>query len=217
MNVLETIFEFISTDYFSNVISFLGLVVTLMTIYIGGNKVSEFYEEYKKKQYNALFGYYTNLKYYILRLKKVTTTSSNVPLGCVYLLSSNESVKNLGNGCESVAQKLSLLSQEILSYLCNHPEQIPIGKSKEDVTLWNNLIEQLIQYLSNFVFINTDINLPELNTKESADEYHKNFISILDQITNMIDLTYGDFCGDVLDIEISNTSGEELDEELQSN
>lgn len=33
----------------------------------------------------------------------------------------------------------------------------------------------------------------------------------------MIDLTYGDFCGDVLDIEISNASGEGLDEELQSN
>ena len=54
LNLEQSIWDILSSDLYSNIISTLELVVAIITIIIGGKKVLELISEYKKKQREAV-------------------------------------------------------------------------------------------------------------------------------------------------------------------
>lgn len=190
--MLSVIINVISSDFFSNIISLLELICTFVALVIGMEKVSELIREHSKRKRQAIFSYHINLKIYIRRLKKLLSDSNNNPLKTLYFFSADERIRNEAKGYERLAEDLYDLSKDFLNYLSSKPEQIPAVTS-QDIKNWDALIEELVEYLTDFVLYQSGVSLPNMNTKEKIKKYHKDVLENFNQITKMINKLEDDY------------------------
>ena len=176
----------IGSDVVANAISFSSVMVAILALCIGGKKVNEILNEYKKKQRNAIFGYHSNLNIFIMRLKRLISDSQGKPISVIYLFSGEEKLRRKGNGYERIADNLCKLSHEFLDYLSLESEQIPATINTLEDEEWDNLIEILVEYLTDFVLYETNAYISKLDSEESIEMYHRNLIQILDQLLCLI-------------------------------
>ncbi len=189
--------KFLASDIFANCISFLGLVVAVITLIIGGIKVHEVLTDFNKKKRNAVFGYYINLKIFINRLIRLTLNNQNNALGHIYLLSSNEELRKKNISCKELSLKLSTLSEKFLDYLSSTSDQIPIASNEKEDESWSDLIEKLTVFLCDFLLFDSGVYLPNLNTEDSINEYCNNLNSILQNLLALIEKSKKEFWDEI--------------------
>ena len=117
--------ESISSDLFANVLSFLELLVALVALVMGVDKVSELIKQYNNRKNNSIFGFHANLKIYIKRIRKMTTNNNKEPLKTLYLLSPIEKIRASAKGYENFSIRLCDVSHKLLDFLSSKSEQIP--------------------------------------------------------------------------------------------
>lgn len=182
-----------SSDIFANLISFFSLIIAIIALLIGGFKVHKLLADFKTKKRNAVFGYYMNLKIFINRLIRLTINNQNEALGHIYLLSSNEELRDKYKNCKDLSQKLSTLSEKFLDYLSSTSNQIPIADDEKEDENWNNLIDDLVGYLSDFLLFNSKVYLPNLNNVDSVNQYCRELNSLLQKLLCLIEKSKKDF------------------------
>ena len=148
--------------------------------------MSEALEEYRKKKRAAVFSYHMNMKIFIMRLKRLVTNSEGEPIKSLYLFSSEEEIRQNGYGYEGMAERLVDLSKKLLDYLSTESDQIPASSTDADLEIWDNLIDKLVDFLSDFLLYNTDCYLAGFDYEEGIKEYHKEFIEVLDGMIDLI-------------------------------
>lgn len=187
MYKLTFLYSFISNDFFANSISLLGLILSAVTIFVGGIKVSEALREYNQKKRAAVFSYHINMKIFIMRLKRLVSNNQGRPLKSLYLFSSINSIREQGNGYEKVAELLFQLSKEMLDYLSTEPNQIPASISNSECLEWDQLIAKLVNYLTDFLLYNSDAYLPQFDEEKGIVDYHNELMSILNRLLELIE------------------------------
>lgn len=195
--IVFCICKFLASDTFANCISFLGLIVAVITLIIGGSKVHEFLIDFNKKKRNAVYSYYSNLKIFINRLIRLTINDQNNALGHIYLLSPNEELRKKYINCKKLSVKLSVLSEKFLDYLSSASDQIPIATNEKEDKNWSNLIEQLSVFLCDFLLFDSGVYLPNLNTEESINKYCNNLYSISQDLLNLIEKSKQEFWNEI--------------------
>ena len=115
----QVIFNVVESDFFANFVSLLELIIAVVTIIIGGEKVKEFIHEYKRKRVNAIFGFYVNLGYFIKRIRPLIMNDSGKPMKTLYLLSSSEDIQKQAKGFEQIGNKLIANLLKSFSLLLN--------------------------------------------------------------------------------------------------
>ena len=148
--------------------------------------MSEVIEEYKRKKRTAVFSYHMNMKIFIMRLKRLVTNSEGKPIKSLYLFSSEDEIRENGIGYEKMAERLVDLSKKMLDYLSTESDQIPASSTDEDIETWDCLIDKLVDFLSDFLLYDTDAYLAGFDNKQGIDDYHKEFIKVLDDIIKLI-------------------------------
>jgi len=184
---LRVLYNSISSDFVANILSFGSLVVAIIVLVIGGKKVSEALEEYKRKKRTAVFSYHVNMKIFIMRLKRLVTDSQCKPTKSLYLYSAETQIREMGIGYEKMAEKLVDLSQKMLDYLSTESDQIPASSEVSDVEEWNDLIDSLVDFLSDFLLYGTDSYLPDFDNEENIVNYHVELTRILDDMLHLIE------------------------------
>lgn len=184
---LRVLYNSISSDFVANILSFGSLVVAIAALVIGGKKVSEALEEYKRKKRTAVFSYHTNMRIFIMRLKRLVTDSQSKPSKSMYLYSSETQIREMGIGYEKMAEKLANLSQKMLDYLSTESDQIPASSEVADVEEWDNLMDGLVGFLSDFLLYDTNSYLPDFDNEENIANYHNELTRILDSMSELIE------------------------------
>lgn len=193
------LYSFVSSDFFVNFVSLLELILAIVTIIIGGEKVKEFIHEYKRKRVSATFGFYVNLGYFIKRLRPLIVNDSGKPMKTLYLLSSSESVRNQANGFEQIGDKLSALAYECLQYLSTEANQIPPSDYNEaERKTWKKEIDVFVDYLNQFYLIGSGIHLPTLESEAGIINYCNGIQNILDNIEKKAKKAIEDFYQDMI-------------------
>lgn len=198
--------DFVAGDLFANLISLGGLVVAIYTLIVGGKKVSNLLDEYRKKRNSALFGFYTNLSLFIKRLRKLTTDSNGSPLGVLNLLSSEDDLREKNKGFMNIGQKLSDLSLECLQYLSNSPKQVPPVTSLSEWNVWHGYMKDLVNFLNYFYTIGSGVYFPDVKTTQEILTFHSNFKELLDKIEGVISKQYEQFFDDMEKDALEETS-----------
>lgn len=184
---LRVLYNSIGSDFVANIFSFGSLVVAIIALVIGGKKVSEVLEEYKRKKRTAVFSYHANMKIFIMRLKRLVTDSQCKPTKSLYLYSGETRVREMGIGYEKMAEKLVDLSQKMLDYLSTESDQIPASSEVSDVEEWDDLIDGLVDFLSDFLLYGTESYLPDFDNEEHIVNYHVELTRILDDMLCLIE------------------------------
>lgn len=193
----KIMYNIISSDCFANLISFFSLIAALIALFIGGKKVSEALLEYQRKKSAAVFSYHINMKVFIIRLKRLISTSQHKPMKNLFLFSSEDKIHAEGIGYEKIAERLVDLSQKILDYLSTKPNQIPASITDNETKQWDSLIEELINYLADFLLYNTDSYLPQFDNIEGIESYYKSLMNVLDNMLVLIDKSKNEFKKDM--------------------
>ena len=203
INVNRLIWDILSSDFYSNIISSLELIVGVIAIIVGGKKVLELISEFQKKQREAVFGFYINLGYFIKRIRPLVFSDDGSPLQTLYILSPNEELNSL---CESSSlyNKLSNVAFECLQYLSSKADQIPPVNNLSDWIRWKKVLDSFVDYLNQFYLMGSDNYLPGLNSEKDIIDYCEQFGKILNQIELKIAQETGEFFNDLkneLDLE----------------
>ena len=188
--LLKTYYDFFSSNFITNVISFGSFLVAIIALAIGGEKVTEVLEEYKKKKRIAVFSYHTNMRIFIMRLKYMVTDSQGKPTKTLYLYSSDMLIRKKGLGYKKMAEKLVDLSQKVLDYLSTESDQIPASSNGTDILAindWADVVDKLIEYLSDFLLYGTESYLPDFDDENSIIRYHADLIKTLNEMLTLID------------------------------
>lgn len=189
INVLDKTYNFLGGSFVANLIYFATFCVAVLTLKKGGKMVTEILRKYNIQRQQAIFGYHVNLKVYIQRLKRLVGNIPGDPMLSLYLFSADENLRSKASGCEMLATNIARLSQDMLEYLSTNPDQIPASMTEEEFKTWDNLIEDLINFLSDFLFYDTGLYLSEFGSMEKISEYHDRLINNLDQIVSLIDMS----------------------------
>lgn len=184
---LRVLYNGIGSDFVANILSLGSLVVAIIALIIGGKKVSEALEEYKRKKRAAVFSYHVNMKIFIMRLKRLITDSQCKPTKSLYLYSGETQIQEMGIGYEKMAEGLVDLSQRMLNYLSTESDQIPASTEVSDVEEWDNLIDSLVDFLSDFLLYGTDSYLPDFDNEEHIVNYHVKLTKVLDDMLRLIE------------------------------
>lgn len=193
----KIVYNIISSDCFANLISFFSLIVALIALFIGGKKVSEALLEYQRKKRAAVFSYHINMKVFIIRLKRLISSNQRKPMKNLFLFSSEDKIRAEGIGYEKIAERLVDLSQKILDYLSTEPNQIPASITGNETKQWDSLIEELINYLADFLLYNTDSYLPQFDNIEGIESYYKSLMNVLDNMLVLINKSKNEFKKDI--------------------
>lgn len=185
--MLNDIFQNIGSSIVSNLISFFSFILAAVTVTVGGSKVSDFLTEYQERKNRAVFNYHTNIKIYVSRIKRLLSDSSGNMTNVLYLYSANETLNKKSNGYEETAKKLSLISGKFLDFLSSAPEQIPPADNKEEFDKWNELLEKMINYLSDFQLYELNAYIPQMNEEPTALNYYNDIINTFDGIVKLIE------------------------------
>ena len=189
INVCEKTYTFLGSSFVANLIYFATLFVAVLTLKKGGKKVSEILQSYNIQRQQAIFGYHVNLKVFIQRLKRLVGDIKGEPMLSLNLFSCNEQLRSKANGCESLAENIVRLSQSMLDYLSTKPNQIPASMNEDDFETWDKLIEELINFLSDFLLYDTGLYLSYFDNEDKISQYHDRLINNLDQIVSLIDMS----------------------------
>lgn len=176
----------IGSDVVANSISFFSLIIAIIALCIGGKKVNEILNEYRQKQRSAIFGYHSNLKVFIMRLKRLISDAQGNPIGTLYLFSAEDILQKKGNGYEHMAEKLSDLSQNFLDYLSFESNQIPASMNRTGDEEWDESIEKLVEYLTDFLLYDTKSYISTLDSEDAVNKYHKSLVKTLDKLVSLI-------------------------------
>ena len=176
--------NFISSDFYANIIATLEFAAAIIAIYIGGIKVSELITEYKRKRKEAIFGFYINLGYFIKRIRPLIASDDDCPLKTLYLLS--YTLKNV-EGYDKLGEKLSTVSYECLQYLSSKADQIPPASNEAERILWKKTLDSFVNYLNQFYLIGSGVYLPNLEDEESIQTYYQEIKLVLDEIENKVE------------------------------
>lgn len=194
----QIIYSFVGTDFFANLVSLLELILAVITIIIGGEKVKEFIHEYKRKRVNATFGFYVNLGYFIKRLRPFIMNDSGKPMKTLYLLSPSDEIQKQAKGFERLGDKLSTVAYECLQYLSTEANQIPPSDSNDEERIeWRNEIDIFIDYLNQFCLIGSGIHLPTLESENGIIKYCNEIQNTMDNIEKKAKKATEDFYRDM--------------------
>jgi len=177
MNFLQWAEGFLSGRIFSNLLSLASFVLALYVYRMGRGLKAE------HEKLDAIFGFHMHLPVYFGQLKKLTY-SLHGPMCNLYLLGA-DNVRHLGAGYEKYAEDLSVLAQKMLDYLSSKPTQFPVVDSK-GISVWNDLMEELIRYLLEFAGYKHNNFLPHLNSEDAVKKYCERFQEILQGIEELI-------------------------------
>lgn len=188
----------VGSDFFANLISLLELILAIVTIIIGGEKVKEFIQEYKRKRVSATFGFYVNLGYFIKRLRPLIVNDSGKPMKTLYLLSPSDEIQKQAKGFEQLGNKLSTVAYECLQYLSTEANQVPPSDYNVERAVWKNEIDVFVDYLNQFYLIGSGIHLPTLESEDGVISYCNKILSILDNIERKANKAREDFYQDMM-------------------
>lgn len=196
-NIFESYNNIIGNDCFANTISLLELIIAIIALFVGGKKVSELLEEFAKRRREAIFGYYTNLNYFIKRIIALISDNNNNHLGTLYLLSIDEPLREENNGLNVLGDKLSQVANECLHYLSVQSSQIPPANTDQERINWKKKIDNLVDILNQFCFIGSKIYIPNLLNRDSVDNYYNDVKNLLCEIQTDIEKETSDFFHDI--------------------
>ena len=184
---LSELSQFIESDFYSNIVSTFELLVAIIALIIGGKKVYEIITDYKKKQRDAVFGYYVNLECFINRIIPLIISDDGKPLRTLYILSPNNEL-NSKTVNEDLYDKLSSVSLECLHYLSVASGQIPPAMNYSEWVIWKTTLKELVDCLTQFSLVKSDNHLPGLESEEGIMEYYKTINKTFTKIMRMIDV-----------------------------
>lgn len=179
------IYEIVGSDFYANTISTIELFVAIITIVIGGKKVNELLVEYKRKRVEATFGFYTNLGYFVKRIRPLISTDDKKPLNTFNLLSPNESIRE--KGYQELGKKIRQVSFECLQYLSSKSNQVPPANNNTERKEWKENIDAFVVYLNQFYLIGSGVFLPNLSTDDGILNYYKGISGVLDYIEKKVE------------------------------
>ena len=169
-DIIKLFFE--TSNHLRNFSTFLSVLVALY-VFFKANSIRTYY--YKKRN-EAAYGYYINIKIFTIRLQALINKS-----GILCKLSADENLRKKYNSPDIVLEELRSLSKEMLVYLSNKPDQIPIDTNK-----WDQHIRELVNYLNEFIFIGFIYNIHIIN-EDNLDGYIKKISKLLNSINSSID------------------------------
>lgn len=184
--IVTWLFDSVGSDFYANITATINSIVAVIAILIGGKKVSEFIIEYKRKRMEAIFGFYTNLGFFIKRIRPLIAADDDTPLETLNLLSPTDELKNI-EGYDILAEKLSAVSYECLQYLSSKADQIPPAHNEDERNLWKKNLDIFVNYLNQFYLIGSGISLPNLEDKEDIKIYYQGIKQVLDQIEKKVE------------------------------
>ena len=185
-SIITWFVDSVGSDFYANITATIELIVAVIAILIGGEKVSEIITEYKRKRMEAIFGFYTNLGFFIKRIRPLIAADDDTPLETLNLLSPTDELKNI-EGYNILAEKLSAVSYECLQYLSSKADQIPPTHNENERNLWKNNLDMFVNYLNQFYLIGSGISLPNLEDKEDIKIYYQEIKQVLDQIEKKVE------------------------------
>ncbi len=177
----------IGSDFTGNIIDLIGIIIAIIGLKIGVNKVTDFIESFNNKKFDALFGYYTNLRTYIKQLRHLTVNNNNAPLGTIYKLSPVEKLRESGQPGHVFDDKLKSLSSDILQYLSTAHEQIPAINTHQEFEVWDKKFIALVDMLNWFSTINESY-IPSLTSEEEIKKYSQEIVDVFEYFENMMKL-----------------------------
>ena len=192
--VIFSIGQAMSSSFFANAISLLGFGATTITLIVGGKEMSkkisekatEILREFKARKRNAIFGYHQNLGMYVLRVRRLVSDNQGNPMRTLYFLSSEESLRERGNGYETLAGELLELSRSFLDYLSSQGEQIPAAANQQADNEWRELMRIIASYLSDFLLLRSKSYLPRLSDVSLVEAYHRGLILALEKVDSLL-------------------------------
>lgn len=188
MNIAVCLSHIVGSDAFANTISTLELLVAIIALCVGGKTVSDLISEFRKRRMEATFGYYMNLVYYIKRIKPLVFTDDENPMKTLNVLSSVEGLrKEATTEFQKLGEKLSSISNECLQYLSSKENQIPPAETNEERLQWKEYLDELVDLMNQFSLIGSSIYLPNLNSREGIDKYHKHIKRIFNYFENTLE------------------------------
>lgn len=174
---IEKFIHAISSDFTANINSIIGTIIAIIGILIGGKKVTDFISAFKKKKFDAAFGYYINFETYIKRVLFLIRSDNNTPQHIIYQLSANEDLRKNETHKNNLVSKLEKLATEFLSYLSTANEQVPATKGIAEFKEWNENYSTLIEYLNWFSTIDEIYN-PSLDSEEKVNQFFDKIIKV---------------------------------------
>lgn len=195
----QELYSIVNSDFFANIVSMLELILAVITVIIGGEKVKEFIHEYKRKRVNAIFGFYINLGYFIKRLRPLIMNDSGKPMKTLYLLSPSNEIQKQAKGFEQIGNKLSDVAYECLQYLSTEANQIPPSDYNDTQRMeWKKEIDVFVVYLNQFYLIGSGIHLPTLESEDGIINYCNKIRDILNDIEKKAEKATEDFYKDMI-------------------
>lgn len=184
--IVTWLVDSVGSDFYANITATIELIVAVIALLIGGEKVSEFITEYKRKRMEAIFGFYTNLGFFIKRIRPLIAADDDTPLETLYLLSPTDELKSI-KGYDILAEKLSAVSYECLQYLSSKADQIPPAHNKDERNLWKKNLDIFVNYLNQFYLIGSGISLPNLEDEKGIEIYYQGIKLVFDQIEKKVE------------------------------
>ncbi len=183
---LSGFYGFVAGSFFQHVVAFLSFLVALFVCIRGGKKVSELLKDFQHYRREAVFGYYTNLRCYLKRLRALIADNNGEHIGTLNLLSGNKQVAEKGGSVKGLAIKLSKVSNDLLNYLSTQSRQFPPGTNKEQREAWGEQIDSLILYLNEFSLMEDGITNPGLESVLDVQTYFVEIMTLFEKIERMV-------------------------------
>jgi hypothetical protein len=134
----------------------------------------------RTKRIDANFGYYTIIRLYIKRLKKLTSnTDGGVLKETIYALSPNKNLRD--QAIKGLACELKKTSDSFLSYLSSESNQCPPKEKKE----WNNNMTTLMDFLMDYSLIGY-VFPPAYNEENDIKDQHTSLMTAMNEIEMII-------------------------------
>ena len=187
-DVINLACDIINSNGLSNIIALLTLVVGIIAIWVGYNKINEYRQE-------AIFGFHINLfvfirrlKVYFIKKKQLTEKKDLENANNIFsLLSSNGDIKKqFYSAYESQGEELRDLSLEFLQYLSNAQKQVP-PRGCKDRKKWYNDITELVKILNRFSRIGKEKFYADYYEPMDVLKANNKFVKLLSTIEDILE------------------------------
>lgn len=175
MNI-NCITNYLESNTATNIIGFATLLIVAWGLF-----------EVRKRRKDASFGFYVILESYLQHFTTIFSDSQGNPSGTLYLLCSDDDVRNNFNqhDNELLKKELGCLSKQMLNYLRAENNQVPPSslfwkkkKWKKDIKELTDKLILLDLYISN--------NMYRWYKKSDIDTFHKDTKILIERIQNQL-------------------------------